>query len=118
MAWEIVAYQDEQGRQLVTDFIASLPQKDQARIYWTLELLREFGLALKMSYARPVHGKLWELRIQSGRNIYRIFYFAHTGRRFVLLHAFQKKTRKTPRKELAMAERRLAAVLARVEEEE
>ena len=117
MAWEIVAYQDEQARQPVTDFIASLPQKDQARIYWILDLLREFGLDLRMPYARPVHGKLWELRIQSGRNIYRIFYFAHTGRRFVLLHVFQKKTRKTPRKELTIAERRLNDVLARAEEE-
>ena len=87
MAWEIVAYQDERACQPVNDF------------------------------ARPVRGKLWELRIQSGRNIYRIFYFAHTGRRFVLLHTFQKKTRKTPRKELAIAERRLNDVLARAEEE-
>ncbi|MCK4449286.1 MAG: type II toxin-antitoxin system RelE/ParE family toxin [Anaerolineae bacterium] len=46
-----------------------------------------------------------------------IFYFAHTGQRFVLLHAFQKKTRKTPHKELAIAQRRLTDVLARVEEE-
>ncbi len=117
MAWEIVTYQDEQARQPVNDFVASLPQKDQARIYWTLDLLREFGLDLKMPYACPVHGKLWELRVQSGRNIYRIFYFAHIERRFVLLHAFQKKTRKTPRKELAIAEWRLNDVLARVEEE-
>ena len=117
MAWEIVAYQDERACQPVNDFIASLPQKDQARVYWTLDLLREFGLDLRMPYARPVRGKLWELRIQSGRNIYRIFYFAHTGRRFVLLHTFQKKTRKTPRKELAIAERRLNDVLARAEEE-
>lgn len=117
MAWEIVVYQDEQARQPVNDFIASLPHKDQARIYWTLDLLREFGLDLKMPYARPVHGKLWELRVQRGRNIYRIFYFAHAGQRFVLLHAFQKKTRKTPRKELAIAEWRLTDVLARAEEE-
>ncbi len=82
-----------------------------------LDLLRTFGLALKMPYARPVRGKIWELRIQSGRNAYRILYFAHTGRRFVLLHAFQKKTRKTPRTELETAEHRLADVLDRVEEE-
>ncbi|HEY68816.1 MAG TPA: hypothetical protein G4N97_11170 [Thermoflexia bacterium] len=35
----------------------------------------------------------------------------------MLLHAFQKKTRKTPRRELAVAEQRLAEVLARIEEE-
>jgi phage-related protein len=117
MAWKIVAYQDEQTRQPVNDFIASLPQKDQARIYWTLDLLREFGLDLKTPYARPVHGKLWELRVQSGRDIYRILYFAHTGQRFVLLHGFRKKTQKTPRNELDIAERRLNDVLARTEEE-
>lgn len=117
MAWEIVVYQDEQARQPVSDFIASLPQKDQARVYWTLDLLREFGLDLGMPYARHVQGKLWELRVRSGRNIYRILYFAHTGQRFVLLHAFEKKTRKMPRRELAVAEHRLADVLARAEEE-
>lgn len=117
MTWKIVSYQDEQGRQPVNDFVAALPQKDQARIYWMLDLLREFGLDLKMPYARPVHGKLWELRVQSGRSIYRIFYFAHTGQRFVLLHALQKKTRKTPQKELSIAERHLTDVLTRVEEE-
>jgi len=117
MTWKIVSYQDEQGRQPVNDFVADLPQKDQARIYWTLDLLCELGLSLKMPYARPVAGRLWELRTQSGRNIYRIFYFAHTGRRFVLLHAFQKKTRKTPRTELSIAERRLTDVLTRFEEE-
>ncbi len=117
MTWEIVSYQDERGRQPVNDFIANLPPKDQARVYWTLDLLREFGLKLGMPYARPVRGQLWELRVPSGRRAYRIFYFAHTRRRFVLLHAFQKKTRKTPRRELAVAEQRLAEVLARIEEE-
>ena len=117
MTWKIGAYQGEKGRQPVNKFIACLSQKNQARVYWTLDLLREFGLDLKMPYTRHVHGELWELRIQSGRNIYRILYFAHTGRRFVLLHAFQKKTHKTPRKELAVAQRRLGDVLARAEEE-
>jgi len=117
MAWEVVAYQDEQARQPVSDFIKSLSQKDQARVYWTLDLLHEFGLNLKMPYARPVRGRLWELRVQSGRSTYRILYFAHTGCRFVLLHAFRKKTRETPRKELAVAEWRLADVLARAEGE-
>ncbi|WP_416768925.1 type II toxin-antitoxin system RelE/ParE family toxin [Sulfurimonas sp. ST-25] len=34
-------------------------------------------------------------------------YFAHTGRRFVLLHGFVKKTQKTPRKEIDIAKQRM-----------
>jgi len=39
---------------------------------------------------------------------HRTLYFAATGRRFVLLHAFTKKTQKTPPGEIDIAERRLA----------
>jgi len=97
MPWDILGYQDERGRRPVSEFIESLPPKARARIRWTLNLFSEFGLQLGMPYSRPVRGKIWELRIKSGRSIYRIFYFAHQGR-FVLLHAFQKKGQKTPEK--------------------
>jgi len=74
-------------------------------------LLREFGLQLGLPYVKHLEGKLWELRVQAGRKVYRVIYFAFTGQRFVLLHAFVKKTRKTPRKEIAIAQRRLADFL-------
>ena len=64
-----------------------------------------------MPYVRHLTGKLWELRISSGRLDYRLLYFAHTGRRFVLLHAFSKKTQKTPRREIEIALRRMAELL-------
>ena len=47
----------------------------------------------------------------AGGKSYRVIYFAHTGRRFILLHAFLKKTRKTPRPELAIARKRLTGFL-------
>ncbi len=37
MAWETVSYQTESGRQPVNEFIAGLPSKDKARIYWALD---------------------------------------------------------------------------------
>ena len=39
---------------------------------------------------------LFEIRIKDRANIHRIFYFAYTGRKLVLLHGFTKKTEKTP----------------------
>lgn len=66
MGWEIINYQDRHGHQPVSEFTLGLPNKGQARIRWTLSLLREFGLALGMPYTRHLHGKLWELRVSSG----------------------------------------------------
>lgn len=46
---------------------------------------------------------LYEVRVKSGSDIYRIFCFFDEGRLVILLHAFQKKTQKTPRKEIVRA---------------
>jgi len=49
---------------------------------------------------------IWEIWIQSGNNIFRILGFAKENNLVVLNHAFQKKTQKTPKKEIAIAEAR------------
>jgi phage-related protein len=66
---------------------------------------------LQMPHARPVAGQrgLWELRAGA----IRLFYFAHTGQRFIVLHGFRKKSRKTPRREIVTAERRRSEFLER-----
>ena len=46
---------------------------------------------------------LYELRVQSGSNIFRIFCFFDAGQLVVLLSGSQKKTDKTPRTELRKA---------------
>jgi len=42
--------------------------------------------------------------------IYRVLYFAHTNKTFVMLHGFQKKTQKTPKQEIDIAIKRLKEV--------
>lgn len=46
---------------------------------------------------------LYEIRVQFGRNIFRIFCFFDQGQLVVLAHGFQKKTQKTPKKEIEKA---------------
>ena len=113
MAWKVIFYETEAGESPVWDFIFGLPAKDQAKVVRALDLLEEFGLDLRAPYVRSVTGrrKLWELRVKG----YRILYFAFTGRRMVMLHAFAKKTRKTPRREITMAEKRMDDFLRRHE---
>ena len=105
--WRVVFYKDSRGRSPVAGYLNMLPVTEQAAADEAFRLLREFGLSLGLPHARHVSGKLWELRPGASR----IFYFAHVGRRFVILHAYRKQSRKTPPLELALAERRLAEVL-------
>lgn len=103
LCWIIEFYVDARGISPVLQFVESLSERDQTKVARVLALLREFGPLLGMPHARPV-GNLWELRAGPGR----IFYFACTGRRFVLLHAYRKKGQKTPRREIETAQRRWA----------
>ncbi len=66
---------------------------------------------------RHLEGKMWELREESRTNIYRLLYFFYTGRRIVVVHGFQKKTQKTPRRETDVALQRLDRFIKREESE-
>ena len=46
---------------------------------------------------------LYEIRVQLGSDIFRIFCFFDKGQLVVLADGFQKKTQKTPKKEIEMA---------------
>jgi len=48
---------------------------------------------------------LYEIRIKSGSDIYRIFCFFDEGNLIVLLNGFQKKSSKTPGNEIDKAKR-------------
>jgi len=106
--WSVEFYADARGRSPVLEFISGLPKAEQTKIGRALVLLREFGLGLGLPHARPIEG-LWEL--QAGAE--RLFYFAHTGRRFVILHAYRKQSRRTPRREIETAKRRQVDFLER-----
>lgn len=49
---------------------------------------------------------LWEVRTRSGSNIFRLSGFFDGAERIVVAHAFQKKTQKTPRQAITVAEER------------
>ena len=106
-AWQIHFYEDRRGRSPVLEFINRLSASDRAKIHNALRLLEEFGIQLGMPHARPIEGKLWELR--PGGN--RLFYFLLTGRTFVVLHGFRKQTTKTPYREIDIARRRMIEIL-------
>ena len=72
------------------------------------------GVAIREPYAKHLDGNLWELRPPP----HRLIHFPIKGRRSVILHGFQKQTRKTPRREIEVARRRMQRVLERIEKSE
>jgi len=57
------------------------------------------------NYLRLIVGTngLYEARIQLGTDIWRVFCFFDNGKLVILLNGFQKKTQKTPKKEIEKA---------------
>ena len=80
---------------------------DYARL---VELLMEFGPNLRMPYSRPMGSGLFELRPRGREGTGRAFYCFVVGQRVVILHAFVKKTKETPERELRIARRRMKEV--------
>ncbi len=102
-AWSTELYAATNGRVPVAEFLDGLDAKTRARFRWSMEQLRVRNVAAREPLVKKLDDDLWELREESGTNIYRIIYFFYTGRRIVFLHGFQKKSQKTPRRELEQA---------------
>lgn len=75
-----------------------------------VELLMEFGPDLRMPHSRAMGGGLFELRPRGRQGVGRAVYCYVTRRRVVMLHAFVKKTRATPERDLALARQRMKKV--------
>jgi phage-related protein len=113
MGWEVEFYKDGSGREPVPEFLHDLPSGTWAKVVRLIDLLSEQGVLLKEPYIRRIRGKLRELRVKDHLGLVRVFYFTFTGRRFVLLHGFLKKTDKTPEREIELAEKRMKDFMER-----
>ena len=106
--WEVEYYQDSQGNIPVQDFILRQSDKVKAKILKFIDLLEDLNLSLGQPYVEKLaDSDVWELKVRHGSNYYRILYFATSGRKFILLHAFLKKTDTTPKNEIKIAEARI-----------
>jgi phage-related protein len=113
--WRLVLFTTATGRCPVAEYHDGLSGREAVRLMRTIQLFEEAGPELGAPHVRYLGDKLWELRV-TGTIQHRVLYFAAPGRRLVLLHAFTKKTPRTPRAEVAVAKMRMADYLERAEE--
>ena len=76
----------------------------QDKIIWTFDLIEEL-LRVPETYLKNIEDTdgLYEIRIQLGSDIFRIFCFFDQGQLVVLANGYQKKSRKTPKQEIEKA---------------
>lgn len=60
---------------------------------------------ISTKFFKHLEDGIYEIRIEVGSNIYRIFTFFDDNKLVILLHGFQKKTQKTPRTEIEQAKK-------------
>lgn len=86
------------------DFYIKQKQKVKDKIIWTFKLIETIQ-QVPEEYLKHMEGTdgLYEIRVQVGSNIFRIFCFFDEGKLIVLANGFQKKTQKTPRSEIVKA---------------
>lgn len=96
---KIVAY-----KHYFLDFYLKLPNDVQSKIEWTLQLIKVMK-KVPEKYLKHIEGTkgLYEIRVETGGNTYRIFSFFDKGNLVVLGNAFQKKSQKTPKSEIDRA---------------
>ena len=83
--------------QSVVGEIDTLPPDMRAKLDHIVRMIEELGLhQVREPYIKALRGKLWEIRIKGRDGIARAIYVTVKERRIVILHAFRKKTRKTP----------------------
>jgi len=88
------------------DFFETLKPDVKRKFNWTLKLIATID-RVPVKYFKHLEGTtgLFEVRVEVGSDIYRIFSFFDEGRLIILLNGFQKKSQRTPKNKIELAEK-------------
>ena len=86
------------------EFFVKQRDKVKNKIIWTFQLIEEMD-RVPETYLKHIENTdgLFEIRVQQGSDIFRIFCFFDEGQLVVIANGFQKKTQKTPKGEIERA---------------
>ena len=107
MKWEIIILNKKVEKE-----INSLPNDLKAKLSHIISLIREFGAEnVREPYIKYLKThKLWEIRMKGKSGIGRAIYITSKAKKIYILHAFVKKSQKTPADALKKAINRISEV--------
>jgi len=101
-------YRDKNGKSDIVEYLDDLQQRgltsktdriNRNKILAYIGALEKYGTRIGEPIVKHIDGDIWELRHLANR----ILFFYWKDNKFVLLHYFVKKTRKTPPREIEHA---------------
>jgi phage-related protein len=111
---EVIFYSSPSGAVPVQEFLDTLSNKQVEKVLWVIKAVREFP-RVPATYLEKLKSSddIWEIRVGFGGDIFRLLGFFHKGNLIVLTNGFQKKSQKTSKKEIDLAEQRKKEFLSR-----
>jgi phage-related protein len=107
-------YRTESDSCPIEDFLDSLSGKQAQKVVWVLRLIEELKIVPGQYLKKLVNsGDIWEVRVQSGNDSFRLLGFFEGSTLLILTNGFAKKSQKTPRQEIELATRRRNEYLSR-----
>jgi phage-related protein len=97
-------YRTAAGGRPVKAFLDRLTDEQAAAVVAAMKDVAQNGLAA----ARHLRGEVYEVRAEAERQAFRVLFAQETTFILLSLSGFQKKSAKTPRDEIGLAETRLA----------
>ena len=94
---KILAYKD-----YFRDFIQSLTDAEARKVFYVIDMLKTQE-RVNTKFVKYLREEIFELRAEQGGNIFRVFFIFDEGNVVMLFNGFQKKTQKTPEKEIEKA---------------
>ena len=106
--YEVEFYRDRNGKSEIVEYLDELKKKGETsknerinrdKILAYMIALKQYGTRIGQPIVKHIDGSIWELRPLANR----IFFFYWKENKFILLHHFIKKARKTPPLEIEQA---------------
>lgn len=98
---EVIYYED-----YYLDFFNAQREAVKKKLNWTLQLISTQD-RIPEKFFKHITGSegIFEVRVEVGSDIFRVFSFFDKGNLVILINGFHKKTQKTPKSEIKMAEK-------------
>jgi len=84
------------------DFIDTLNEAEARKVFYVIDMLKTQE-RVNAKFVKYLRDEIFELRAEHGGNIFRVFFIFDDGNVVMLFNGFQKKTQKTPEKEINKA---------------
>ena len=98
-------YRLPSGKSPVEDFLDSLSAKEAQKVVWVLSLIEEMN-SISTKFYKKLSGcaDIVEVRVQIGKNNFRLLGFEHRDTLVILTNGFKKQEQKVPKSEITLTE--------------